>query len=159
MATPHGPAPGRSGDRADPVAHVGRERLTRLAGGGRAGLTASWRSEVRFLGIETRPHPRRAVRLVRERGIALMRKPIRDILAELRSWLPNYDTGPLEYPTLLFRVLASLPGGEELEEVGYEAFNLGWHEADQLARVLDAIETKREVEDLVEGLLDEGGDD
>jgi hypothetical protein len=88
-----------------------------------------------------------------------MRKEIRDILAELRSWLPNYDSGPLEYPTLLFRVLASLPGGDELEDVGYEPFNLGWHEADQLGRVLDAIETKRDVEDLVEGLLDEGVDD
>jgi hypothetical protein len=86
-----------------------------------------------------------------------MRKPIRDILAELRSWLPNYDRGELEYPTLLFRVLASLPGGDELEDVGYEPFNLGWHEADQLARVLDAVQDKRDVEDLAEGLLDEGG--
>jgi hypothetical protein len=56
-------------------------------------------------------------------------------------------------------VLASLPGGDELEDVGYEPFNLGWHEADQLGRVLDAIETKRDVEDLVEGLLDEDADD
>jgi hypothetical protein len=88
-----------------------------------------------------------------------MRKEIRDVLAELRSWLPNYDRGELEYPTLLFRVLASLPGGDELEDVGYEPFNLGWHEADQLGRVLDAIETKRDVEDLVEGLLDENDGD
>ena len=88
-----------------------------------------------------------------------MRKEIRDILAELRSWLPNYDRGELEYPTLLFRVLASLPGGDELEDVGYEPFNLGWHEADQLAHVLDAIETKRDVQDLVEGLLNENDDD
>jgi hypothetical protein len=56
-------------------------------------------------------------------------------------------------------VLASLPGGDELEDVGFEAFNLGWHEADQLGRVLNAIETKRDVEDLVEGLLDEDGDE
>jgi hypothetical protein len=83
-----------------------------------------------------------------------MRKQLKEILSELRSWLPNYDRGHLEYPTLLFRVLASLPGGDELEDVGYEPFNLGWHEADQLARVLDAIETKRDVEDLVGGLLD-----
>ncbi len=88
-----------------------------------------------------------------------MRKEIRDILAELRSWLPNYDRGELEYPTVLFRVLASLPGGDELEDMGYEPFNLGWHEADQLGRVLDAIERKRDVEDLVEGLLDEGAED
>jgi hypothetical protein len=88
-----------------------------------------------------------------------MRKPIRDILAELRSWLPNYDRGKLEYPTLLFRVLASLPGGDELEDIGYEPFNLGWHEAEQLARVLDAVQDKRDVEHLVGGLLDEDVDD
>ena len=34
--------------------------------------------------------------------------------------------------------------------MGYENFNLGWHEADQLARVLDAIEDKRDVEYLVD---------
>ncbi len=84
-----------------------------------------------------------------------MRKPVRDILSELRSWLPNYDRGELEYPTLLFRVLASLPGGDELEDLGFEAFNISWHEAEQLGRVLDAIETKLDVEDLVDGLLDD----
>jgi hypothetical protein len=60
---------------------------------------------------------------------------------------------------LLFRILASLPGGDRLEDMGYEPFNLGWHEADQIARVLDAIEDKRDVEDLVEGLLDDDEDD
>jgi hypothetical protein len=88
-----------------------------------------------------------------------MRKQIKEILAELRSWLPNYDRGELEYPSLLFRVLASLPGGDELEDIGYEGFNLGWHEAAQLGRVLDAIESKRDVEELVEGLLDEDAGD
>jgi hypothetical protein len=87
-----------------------------------------------------------------------MRKEIRDILAELRSWLPNYDRGELEYPTLLFRVLASLPGGDELEDIGYEPFNLGWHEAAQLGRVLDAIEGKRDVVELVGGLLSDDED-
>jgi hypothetical protein len=87
-----------------------------------------------------------------------MRKPVRDILSELRSWLPNYNRGELEYPTLLFRVLASLPGGDELEDIGYEPFNLGWHEADQLARALAAVQDKRDVEDLVNGLLDEDDD-
>ena len=68
----------------------------------------------------------------------MARKRIEDITAELQSWLPNYDRGDDEYPTLLLRVLASLPGGDRLEDLGYETFNLGWHEADQLARVLDA---------------------
>lgn len=88
------------------------------------------------------------------------RKPIADLVEELRSWLPNFDHGPLDYPTLLWRILASLPGGDEAEDVGYEPFALGWHEADQLGRVLVAIEDKRDVEDLVRGLLsdeEEGG--
>ncbi len=83
------------------------------------------------------------------------RRPIRDMLAELRSWLPNFDRGEDQYPTLLFRILASLPGGDQLEDIGYEPFNLGWHEADQLARVLEAVEDRRDVQDLVAGLLDE----
>ena len=83
------------------------------------------------------------------------RKEIADIASELQSWLPNYDRGDDEYPTLVFRILASLPGGDRLEDIGYKPFNVGWHEADQLARVLDAVEAKRDVEDLVELLLDE----
>jgi hypothetical protein len=88
-----------------------------------------------------------------------MRKQVKEILAELRSWLPNYDRGELEYPTLLFRVLASLPGGDELEDLGYRPFVVSWHEMDQMARVLDAIQDKRDVEDLVAALFDEDADD
>jgi hypothetical protein len=77
------------------------------------------------------------------------------MIAELQSWLPNYNHGPNDYPTLLWRILASLPGGDEVEDMGYEPFNLGWHEADQLGRVLEAIQDKRDVEDLVRGLLSE----
>lgn len=84
----------------------------------------------------------------------MARKQIEDIIEELRSWLPNYDArSPNDYPVLLFRILASLPGGDELEDMGYETFQLGWHEADQLARVIDAIQDKRDVEDLVRGLV------
>lgn len=75
------------------------------------------------------------------------RKRIADMIEELNSWLPNFDHGDDDYPVLLFRILASLPGGDRLEELSYEPFNLGWHEADQLARVLDAIDDKRDVED------------
>ncbi len=87
------------------------------------------------------------------------RKPIEDIIEELRSWLPNYDHGPKDYPILLFRILASMPGGDELEDMGYETFNLGWHEIDQLGRVLEAIQDKRDVEDLVHGLTYEEEED
>jgi len=86
----------------------------------------------------------------------MARKKIKDLIEELRSWLPNYDSrGQNDYPVLLFRILASLPGGDELEDMGYETFQLGWHEADQLGRVLETIQDKSDVEDLVSGLVRE----
>lgn len=88
-----------------------------------------------------------------------VRKRIADIIAELRSWLPNYDSGPNEYPELLCRILGSLPGGTRMEDAGFEPYNIAWHEVDRLARVIDAIEDKRDVEDLVDGLLDDNDDD
>jgi len=81
------------------------------------------------------------------------RKPIAALIEDLRSWLPNYDHGPEDYPTLLWRILASAPGGDRAEDMGYEPFQLGWQEIEQLGRVLVAIEDKRDVEDLIEGLL------
>jgi hypothetical protein len=86
-------------------------------------------------------------------------KKIRDMIAELQSWLPNYDRGEKEYPQLLFRVLASLPGGDEMADVGYEGWNLGWQEMNQLADVLTAIESKTDVEDICSALLNEGRED
>lgn len=81
------------------------------------------------------------------------RKKITDLISELRSWIPNYDRGPQDYPTVLYRTLAALPGGDELEGMGYEPMGgLGWHEADQLGRVLVAIQDKRDVEDLAAAL-------
>jgi hypothetical protein len=81
------------------------------------------------------------------------RKQIQDLIEELRSWLPNYDHGPEDYPTLLWRILASAPGGEQAEDMGYEPFNMSWQELDQLGRVLVAIQDKRDVEDLIQGLV------
>jgi hypothetical protein len=87
----------------------------------------------------------------------MARKPydkIKNMIEELRSWLPNYDHK--DYPTTVFRLLASLPGGEELEDMGYEPMpGIGWQEADQLGRMLEAIENKGDVEDMVAGLIRE----
>lgn len=87
------------------------------------------------------------------------RKEITGLIEELRSWLPNYGHGPLDYPTVLYRILASAPGGDELADMGYEPFQLGWQELDQLGRVLVAIQDKRDVEDIVAGLNKEEEED
>jgi hypothetical protein len=89
-----------------------------------------------------------------------MRRAVRDILEELRSWLPNFDHGEGSFPELVFRILASLPGGDALEDAGHEPFDqIGWHEADLMARTIDAVTDKRDVEDLVAGLLAEDDDE
>lgn len=80
-------------------------------------------------------------------------KAIQDQIDELSSWLPNFDHGPEDFPTLLWRILASMPGGDQAEDMGYKPFNLGWKEADMLGKMLEAIEDKQDVEDLVEGLM------
>jgi hypothetical protein len=83
------------------------------------------------------------------------RKKITDMIEELRSLLPNYDHKQ-EYPQLIFRLLATLPGGDELEDMGYAPISgMGWHEADMMGRMLEAIEGKSDVEDLVAGLIRE----
>jgi len=81
------------------------------------------------------------------------RKPIADLIGELQSWLPNYDHGPEDFPTLFWRILASLPGGDQAADMGYETFNLGWKEAELLGDTLNAIQDTRDVEDLIQGLI------
>jgi hypothetical protein len=81
------------------------------------------------------------------------------MIEELKSWLPNYDHGPADYPTLLWRILASAPGGDEAADMGYEPFSLGWQEIAQLGDVLAAIQDKGDVEDLITGLLAENEDE
>jgi hypothetical protein len=81
------------------------------------------------------------------------------MIEELKSWLPNYDHGPADYPTLLWRILASAPGGDQAEDMGYETFNLGWQEISQLGDVLNAIQDKGDVEDLIQGLMADENED
>jgi hypothetical protein len=83
------------------------------------------------------------------------RKPIADLIGELQSWLPNYDHGPENFPTLFWRILASVPGGDRAADMGYETFNLGWKEVELLGSTLEAIQDTRDVEDLINGLVDE----
>ncbi len=87
--------------------------------------------------------------------MAKPRKPIQEMIDELKSWLPNYDHGPEDYPTLVWRLLASAPGGDQAEDMGYEPFNISWQEIEQLGKLLEVIQDKRDVEDLVAGLLED----
>jgi len=92
-----------------------------------------------------------------------VRKEIIAVADELRSWLPNFDHGPNTFPDLLWRTLASLPGGDEAEGIGYKPFEqVGWKEAELLEETLAAIETQQDTEDLIALLLedeDDGEDD
>ena len=91
--------------------------------------------------------------------MARVRKPIRDIADELISWLPTYDHGPGSFPELVWRMLASIPGGEQAEDMGYEPLGgeggLGWKEVELLGDMLNAIQDKQDAEDLVELLMAE----
>ena len=79
------------------------------------------------------------------------RKHIADLIGELQYY---YGHGPEDFPTLFWRVLASLPGGDRAADMGYETFNLGWKEAELLADTLNAIQdTTRDVEDIIQGLI------
>jgi hypothetical protein len=70
---------------------------------------------------------------------------------ELWGWL---DSETKEYVDLVFRMLATLPGGDLLEDYGYEPFpGVGWKEADMLGEMLNAIESKRDVEAIIDYLL------
>ncbi len=83
-------------------------------------------------------------------------KEIQDKIDELRSWLPNYDHGPKDFPTVLYRILAAIPGGDELEDMGYEPIgNLGWKEVELLEETLAAVKDKEDLRDLIAGLMSE----
>lgn len=83
-------------------------------------------------------------------------KKLRDSISELRSWLPNYDHGKDSFPEMILRVLASLPGGEEVEGVGIEPYDMmKWKEAELLGNMLNAIENREDVQALGAALLAE----
>jgi hypothetical protein len=57
---------------------------------------------------------------------------------------------------LVGRMLASLPGGEEFEDVGYEPYpTMGWKEFEFISNVFSAVDDKWDVEQAAEILLHE----
>lgn len=84
----------------------------------------------------------------------MARKVIKDLAESLRSDLLNYDGGPGTFPDLLYRILATLPGGDEAEDMGFQPIEgMGWHEAQMLEEMLSTIQDKTDVEELVNLLL------
>jgi len=72
---------------------------------------------------------------------------------ELYSWWGNVTK---EYQELVLKILASVPGGEVLEDVGYEPFPyLGWQEFAMIGEMMDKIEDKQDVETVIKKLVPE----
>lgn len=71
----------------------------------------------------------------------------------LVSWLPSETQ---EFNELFFRILASLPGGDYLEDIGYEPFPIGWKEAELIAKTLSALQSSGDVAWLINRLIEEG---
>lgn len=86
----------------------------------------------------------------------MARPVIEKMVQELRTWLRDYEHGLNDHPTTIYRILASLPGGDELEDRGIEPIGSvwGWREKDQIQRMLSAIEGDRDVRDLIQGLFE-----
>jgi hypothetical protein len=75
---------------------------------------------------------------------------------EIFSWWDSETEG---FGQLVLRLLASVPGGEEAEDIGYEPFeSIGWKEFDMIGKMMEAIEGKDDVEYIVHKLI-RGEDD
>jgi hypothetical protein len=90
---------------------------------------------------------------------------VEDAISTLEGWLPNESRG---YADLIARLLSSLPGGEELEGMGYEPLPyLGWQEADMIGKLLAVVRDSGDVAEAARRLfypakgdpLHEGGDE
>jgi hypothetical protein len=88
------------------------------------------------------------------------KKKLQAAMEEFISWLPNY--APEQRSDLVeavARVLASLPGGDRFEDLGYEPFNaISWKEFEMISNIFAAIDDKWDVEEAAGMLLDDEGD-
>jgi hypothetical protein len=76
---------------------------------------------------------------------------------ELWSWI---DSETPEFGQFLMQLLASVPGGDEAEGMGYEPFPfLGWQEWSMIAEMMQAVEGAMDVEYLVQKLMGPDPDD
>ena len=82
-----------------------------------------------------------------------------NILWEIRTEPLNWSEFRFpEWLRVFSRILASLPGGEYVEDVGFEPIvDLGWRELKLLARWLSAIEDAGDVRRMGEALFGRAG--
>ena len=79
---------------------------------------------------------------------------VRDVADEVASWLPKCTPGEGSFAEVLCRLLASVPGGEELEDMGFAPFHgVGLHEFDLIARTMMAVQDKYDVETVVAAIV------
>lgn len=70
---------------------------------------------------------------------------------ELSGW---WDSESADFQTFVLRLLASIPGGDDFEDMGFEPLtNLGWKEVELITELLDKIQSTRDVESLYQGLI------
>ncbi|MBX6362134.1 MAG: hypothetical protein IRZ03_18930 [Acidobacterium ailaaui] len=81
-----------------------------------------------------------------------MRKQFKEMAENLKYWLSNE---PRETVNLFLYVLAAMPGGEELQDLGFDQFQLGWAEVELLEDMLRAINTQDDVREIINLLLNE----
>jgi len=62
-----------------------------------------------------------------------------------------WDSETREFEEFVLRLLATLPGGEDAEDMGYEPFGnfMGWQEMKMITEMLDKIEYKDDVAQLI----------
>lgn len=91
---------------------------------------------------------RRRLNPDREDLLAALPRHLQDVAGELDSWLPSESE---EFKEFFWRFLASLPGGEAAQDMGYDPLTdmIGWKEAELLENTLKSIQTNADVEDLI----------
>lgn len=82
-------------------------------------------------------------------------REIAEATSDLLSWMTNTSR---EHNAGVLRLIASFPFAGELQDAGYEPSvpSMGWMEFQKIQKVMEAIETKDDVEFLVGKILREG---
>ncbi len=85
-------------------------------------------------------------------------KKLREAVDTLISWFENTDR---KHTDAVLRFIASFPFAGEMEDVGIEPSIplMGWLEFENIQHLMDAIETKEDVEYLVRKLISEDPED